>query len=132
MNDGNKRRPRVLLGITGSVAAVKGPELAVRLLREVNVDVRVLLTSGGFNFWNKARDYDQLYWSELEKHISLDSGDAAEGTIVIHSECAAHCCCFLPVEMVRGKTHTLDLFLSSFCIVFRSCRRRVEGMASTG
>ena len=90
MNDGKRRRPRVLLGITGSVAAVKGPELAVRLAREVDVDVRVLLTGGGFNFWNKAREYDPLYWGELEKHISSDTEFLAEGKIVIHSECA-HC-----------------------------------------
>lgn len=90
MNDGKRRRPRVLLGITGSVAAVKGPELAVRLKRELDVDVRVLLTGGGFNFWNKAREYDPLYWGELEKHISSDTEFPLDGKIVIHSECA-HC-----------------------------------------
>ena len=29
--EGSNKRPNVLLGITGSVAAVKGPELALRL-----------------------------------------------------------------------------------------------------
>lgn len=61
-----RRRPRVLLGITGSVAAVKGPEIAVRLRQEANVDVKVLLTQGGHNFWTKAREYDSHYWNELE------------------------------------------------------------------
>lgn len=62
-------RKQVLLRITGSVAAVKGPELAVRLVQDMHVHVRILLTGGGFNFWNKAREYDPLYWGEVEKRI---------------------------------------------------------------
>jgi hypothetical protein len=85
--DENKRRHRVLLGITGSVAAVKGPELAVKLLRDLHVDVRVLLTRGGFNFWNKAQEYDPLHWGELEKFLcSNPEFSTVEGTIVFHSE----------------------------------------------
>jgi hypothetical protein len=62
------RRPRVLLGITGSVAAVKGPEIAVRLRHEANVDVKVLLTQGGHNFLTKAKEYDSHNWSKLENY----------------------------------------------------------------
>ena len=81
------RRPRVLLGISGSVAAVKGPEIAVRLAREVKVDVCVLLTAGGVNFWNKAQAYDPAYWDELQKYV-VDNGETREevGRIHIHSE----------------------------------------------
>jgi len=66
----NGRRPRVLLGVTGSVAGLKGPEIAVRLSRDLQVDVGVVLTRGGDNFWAKAKDYDAVSWSEWEKLIS--------------------------------------------------------------
>lgn len=90
MPQGNKRRPHVLLGITGSVAAVKGPEIAVRLARDDKMHVRVLLTSGGLNFWNKAQEYNPTYWEELQKRILTikeeDSSSDEEGRIYIHSE----------------------------------------------
>jgi hypothetical protein len=69
----NRRRPRVLLGITGSVAAIKGPEIAVRLVKELNVDVCVLLTHGGYNFWTKANEYNPAFWTEL-KSLAHTSG----------------------------------------------------------
>ena len=59
-------RPRVLLGVSGSVAAVKAPEIAVRLIHELHVDVEVLLTAGGVNFWRKAPQYDARWCKELE------------------------------------------------------------------
>ena len=72
------RRPRILFAVTGSVAAVKGPEIAVRLVTECGYDVRVLLTRGGENFWNKAKDYNPKQWDLLQelldvqkKHISV-------------------------------------------------------------
>jgi phosphopantothenoylcysteine synthetase/decarboxylase len=88
-----QRRPRVLLGITGSVAAVKGPELALRLARDSRMDVRILLTRGGQNFWDKAVDYNKNIWDDLERIIQssktiIEQGnedDARnEGTIRIH------------------------------------------------
>jgi hypothetical protein len=84
--DKNKKRPRILLAITGSVAAVKGPELAVKLVRDLRADVRVLLTRGGFHFWNKAKEYDPLHWDELEKLLCSNPEVSTEGTIFIHSE----------------------------------------------
>jgi Flavoprotein len=83
---GRRRRPRILLGVTGSVAAVKAPEIAVRLCRECDADVKILLTRGGENFWTKAESYDPINWNELMKHlqkavaatsISLSSSAAA-------------------------------------------------------
>lgn len=83
--DCKRRRPRVLLGVTGSVAAVKSPELAVRLTRDLNADVRVLLTAGGSNFWTKAQAYDQIHWNELQKLLRQDASQETEGKIHIHS-----------------------------------------------
>jgi len=92
-----KRRPRVLLGVTGSVAAVKGPEIAVRLVRDLQVDVRVLLTAGGLNFWSKAKEYNPAYWKELEKRVvdTKETGvvedTGTEGRLYIHSESLMTC-----------------------------------------
>jgi hypothetical protein len=124
--DKNKRRPRVLLGITGSVAAVKGPELAVKLLRDLQVDVRVLLTRGGSNFWNKAREYDPLHWDELEKFLCSDPQCSTEGTIIIHSE-------YTLLDIWSWFFSSLILsntVVSLFAFV--SCGRRVARMASSG
>ena len=73
-NESNRdrpRRPRILFAVTGSVAAVKGPEIAVRLVTECDYDVRVLLTRGGENFWNKAKDYNPKYWDLLQKLLDV-------------------------------------------------------------
>ena len=70
---------RILLGVTGSVAAVKAPEIALRLSREFDAQVRILLTSGGQNFWDKAHEYDPRSWEQLQR--SLNKGD---GQFVIH------------------------------------------------
>ena len=61
-----KRRPRILLGVSGSVAAVKGPELALRLLNELDADVTVVLTRTGETFWNLSKDYNDCVWRELQ------------------------------------------------------------------
>lgn len=58
------RCPNILLGITGSVAAVKGPEVAMSLKKQLNANVVVLLTSGGENFWDKAEDYNSTIWQQ--------------------------------------------------------------------
>ena len=82
------RKIRILLGVTGSVAAVKAPELAVRLYRELNADVRVLLTSGGKNFWTKAKDYDGKAWKEFEelRHQSTEEQQHQSGIKVYGKE----------------------------------------------
>jgi hypothetical protein len=86
--------PRVLLGVTGSVAAVKSPEIAVRLVTEFNAHVRVLLTRGGQHFWNKAVDYDREYWEQLQSYSTTTPRTVPDVTttagvdprIVIHSK----------------------------------------------
>ena len=80
-------RPRVLYAVTGSVAAVKGPEIAVRLVNEFDFDVRILLTRGGENFWNKANDYDPKHWDLLQSLLSSrDEASASKGRISICRE----------------------------------------------
>lgn len=67
-----RRQRNILLGVTGSVAAVKGPEVASKLARNFNANVRVVLTEGGENFWEKAAGYNQLYWSEILSLMEKD------------------------------------------------------------
>jgi phosphopantothenoylcysteine synthetase/decarboxylase len=75
----------ILIGITGSVAAIKGPELAVRLA--ANANVRILLTQGGANFWSKAKDYNATAWNqmtELCQQSNNGNPNTARGGISIY------------------------------------------------
>ena len=95
------RRPRILLGITGSVAAVKGPKLALRFAREVNADVRVVLTRTVERyFWKEGRavpSYDIESWrdfssatSSVAKEVDGEDVDwrSSEGRISLHCACS--------------------------------------------
>lgn len=68
----NARTSNILLAVTGSVAGIKGPELAVKIHQDCNANVRVLLTRGGANFWDKAKGYSEHYWDAM---IKLSSGE---------------------------------------------------------
>jgi hypothetical protein len=57
--------PRILLGVTGSVAAIKAPEVVVQLVTQCNAEVKVVLSRGGKTFWDKAADYDPVSWERL-------------------------------------------------------------------
>jgi Flavoprotein len=87
-----RRRPcrpfRVLLGITGSVAAVKGPELILQLMDALSsttgdddttttssVEIRVVLTRGGSNFWKCANEYDPISWRRLQERLHESTSD---------------------------------------------------------
>mmetsp|Transcript_13131 Transcript_13131/g.26809 ORF Transcript_13131/g.26809 Transcript_13131/m.26809 type:complete len:307 (-) Transcript_13131:37-957(-) len=63
------RRPRVLLGVTGSIAAVKAPRLAIRLATELKADVKVVLTRTVEQyFWKEGKaceTYDPACWKEF-------------------------------------------------------------------
>ena len=72
------KRPKILLGVTGSVAAVKAPEIAVRLVAECDAMVKVLLTMGGQNFWNKAAEYDPIHWAKLQELLSQKDNASIE------------------------------------------------------
>lgn len=71
MND-SPRKTKILLGISGSVAAVKGPELALALSSQMNGHVVVLLTQGGEHFWNKAENYNPKAWKELNDYKGFE------------------------------------------------------------
>jgi hypothetical protein len=62
---------RILLGITGSVAAIKAPELICSLIAAfgANVTVKVILTKGGSSFWEKASAYDEISWDKIQEYI---------------------------------------------------------------
>jgi phosphopantothenoylcysteine synthetase/decarboxylase len=62
-------QPKILLAVTGSVAAIKCPELAVRLVRDLGASVKVLLTAGGKNFWEKAEGYSQENWNWMMEEV---------------------------------------------------------------
>ena len=95
-----RRRPRILLGITGSVAAVKGPKLALRLANELKADVKVVLTRTVEQyFWKEGRavsSYDVDSWREFNDVVDISpliSGEAciedddwksSSGSISIH------------------------------------------------
>ena len=74
------------------MAAVKGPELALRLARDFCMDVKILLTRGGQNFWEKAADYNSEVWKQVQerlessKNIKEDTENnlGKGGTIEIH------------------------------------------------
>lgn len=61
----------ILLGITGSVAAIKAPELICSLIAAFGgkATVKVVLTRGGVNFWEKAILYDALFWAKLQDYM---------------------------------------------------------------
>ena len=101
------RRPRILLGITGSIAAVKGPRLALRLAREVKADVTVVLTrTVAAHFWRDAvPEYDADAWRDFVAATASEASGEEEGgeedaeggaawrsspgRIAVHRECAA-------------------------------------------
>jgi hypothetical protein len=78
--------PRVLLGVTGSVAAVKAPEIAVRLVTECKAHVKVLLSVGGKNFWDKAVEYDIVHWEKLQGLRSTTAENNQAGRIQVICE----------------------------------------------
>jgi len=70
-----QRRPRILLGISGSVAAVKGPELALRLYNELGADVIIVLTRTGERFWQLSEKYNYKIFSDLQAIIMKQEQD---------------------------------------------------------
>ena len=70
LKEAHQHTPKnILLAVTGSVAAIKCPEIAVRLVRELNANVKVLLSQGGKNFWDKSKGYNQKYWNLLLEEV---------------------------------------------------------------
>lgn len=77
----------MLLGVTGSVAAVKGPKLALRLAKELGCDVKLILTRTVEQyFWADDRAvalYDGDSWRELSSAVAAPPGDL-HGEISLH------------------------------------------------
>jgi hypothetical protein len=84
--------PRILLGVTGSVAAIKAPEVVVQLVTKCNAEVKVVLSRGGKTFWDKAVDYDPVSWErlrELLQHVNVnENGNRA---VEIHGTLRSLC-----------------------------------------
>ena len=83
-----KRPLHILLGITGSVASVKGPELALELARTLHAKVIVVLTKGGTNFWYKAKEYNRSVWNDYCNFIKMhcnQGGSSSSSTSSIRS-----------------------------------------------
>lgn len=79
-----------MLGVSGSVAAVKAPEIAVNIIeklqlerKENDVKVRVLLTKGGTFFWKKSYEYNPHSWDRM-KSIQEQNPSAIEVYGEIH------------------------------------------------
>jgi hypothetical protein len=101
------RRPRIILGITGSIAAVKGPRLALRLSTELKADVKVVLTRTVEQyFWKEDKavgTYDAECWNEFVRVVELSGGggesllldDGGEGedwrTSLTNGRISVHC-----------------------------------------
>lgn len=86
----SQRRTRIILAVTGSVAAVKGPEIAVRLVKELDYDVRILLTRGGEFFWRNAKDYNKQYWNLLQDLLLLSEEKIGIKDVEDNSLSASH------------------------------------------
>ncbi|CAH0477254.1 unnamed protein product [Peronospora belbahrii] len=57
------RKPRVVLGASGSVATIKVPEIAVRLSE--TTEVCVVLTKSADFFLQRAKDYNAIAWTRF-------------------------------------------------------------------
>jgi phosphopantothenoylcysteine synthetase/decarboxylase len=99
----NRERPRILLGITGSIAAVKGPRLALLLSQSIKADVKVVLTRTVEQYFWKGgvtESYDEDAWKEFWAVVksceNVKAGDtevkdwvSSNGSISIHCKCIA-------------------------------------------
>lgn len=63
LSESNHQRPRVLIGCSGSVAAVKIPEMVIALAH--NYEVLVICSSNASFFLNKAEEYNPDAWREF-------------------------------------------------------------------
>ncbi|EED92441.1 HAL3 halotolerance protein, partial [Thalassiosira pseudonana CCMP1335] len=108
------RRPRIILGITGSIAAVKGPRLALRLSTELKADVKVVLTRTVEQyFWKEDKavgTYDAEY-EEWQNYTSLQDR-------VLHIQLRnwADLCLIAPLS-----AHTLAKMANGLCDDLLSC-----------
>ena len=83
MDKASAKRPRVLLGITGSVASVKGPRLALMLSQKLKAHVKVILTrTVEQSFWKEGGvtlGYDEEAWIEFWEAVRLCKDASMDG-----------------------------------------------------
>lgn len=74
----NDNMYNILLGVTGSVAAIKVPEIICQLIDTFGAQaiIKVVLTQGGKSFWEKASTYDGIHWLEIQTYISHEQDKA--------------------------------------------------------
>jgi phosphopantothenoylcysteine synthetase/decarboxylase len=83
----------ILLGVTGSVAAVKVPELISQLLDTFGstIAIKVVLTQGGKNFWEKASTYDAVHWSKIQHLLERESTSRNSDEAMSNSKIQIYC-----------------------------------------
>lgn len=65
-----KERPNIILGITGSIAAVKGPELALLLHTNLSANAIIVTTKTGQYFWdNCAQQCNPTSYSNIQEKL---------------------------------------------------------------
>lgn len=86
----------ILLGVTGSVAAVKVPELISRLLDTFgpHISIKLVLTQGGKNFWEKAPTYNAVHWNKIKHLIEQESALRSDAQANMRSKIQVYCKCF--------------------------------------
>jgi hypothetical protein len=104
------KRPRIVLGITGSIAAVKGPRLALLLSRNLKSHVKVVLTrTVEQSFWKESgvtQSYDEGAWKEFWDVVSSCSGilmdrDDEEDWRLTDGSICVHCKFFVHYVVVK-------------------------------
>lgn len=87
--------PRILLGVTGSVAAIKAPEVVVQLVTKCNAEVKVVLSRGGKTFWDKAAAYDPVSWERLrellKQQVNVNENGNGIRAVEIHGTLRSLC-----------------------------------------
>ena len=74
---------KILLGVTGSVAAVKAPEIALRLVEQEGCSIKIILSKGGRHFWDQAKNYNQDVWNRFVALLEVEERKKSEARLMI-------------------------------------------------
>jgi hypothetical protein len=122
-------RIHILLGVTGSVAAIKVPELVIRLLEEFDAEIRIILSRGGANFWYLSHEYNRDAWNSLQAQLktvheprSIDRVNSDKNLQEIHSKHDSHATPTLstttrPRVRVHGMCEVGMFVVSAGCVI---------------
>ena len=67
-----RQRRNIILGITGSIAAVKGPELALLLQTSLSANVIIVTTNTGQYFWDECSEqYNPTHFQNIKNKLIL-------------------------------------------------------------